>query len=228
MGRAFAGGEPFRWRGGSAGLKAELASMVKRAAPTEDVIFGMLGDAPGPETIYLDHAYFARGWHYGNFRAVRGGIHLTRIIPPREPRLRHFGVQMAPYRKDGRKVLVLVPSFRVEAMIGRKDMAQEMAAEARKRTDRPVVLKEGKTGLAEALRDTWVVICPVSVGGVEALVAGVPVISTPYCPSWPLSNKMNDIESPELFDRQEWAESLAGATWNTSEIGGVDWRNYQR
>lgn len=171
-----------------------------------------------------------RDWEHKNVRIVRGGVHLTRVVPGKSCRLGKFGVKLRDYRRTGSKVVVLKPGKIASHVLGIVGKADEMADECRKHTDREIVIKpkDGKP-LGPYLDDAWAVICPMSVAAVEALVWGVPVFSTPMCPSWPMNaGTLQDIENPALHERYEWANSLAWATWHESELHAINYRDYQR
>jgi hypothetical protein len=56
---------------------------------------------------------------------------------------------------------------------------------------------------------------------------GVPVFVGERDPALPVSSgPLEKIESPEFPERHEWACSLAYASWNSQEIGQVDWIDY--
>ena len=195
-----------------------------------DVIVGMdrVQSIP-PDALYADHAYFRRGWSNDSFRLVRGGIHLTRIIKPKSDRLTRLGASIQPYRKTGRHIVAIVPGNYIAFWMKIEGLLASMLAEVRKHTGRPVRMQTKGQPLGEALTDAWAVVCPVSVAGVEAAMAGIPVFSTPRCPTWPINaGPLSAIETPMYHDREDWAQSLAGATWLTSEVADIDFKHYQQ
>ena len=189
---------------------------------------GMIQANWGRDYLYIDHAYFQRGLANGHFRLVRNAPHLTRIIKHDTDRLGRFGVTLKEYRKNGEHIVVVVPGSWMARTYRKPDIAQEMHDECRKFTDRKIVMKLKGGGMKEACENAWAVICPFSVGGVEAAIEGIPVFSTEECPTWPINaGPLSKIESPELHDRYEWANSLAWATWHVSELKTIDFKTYQ-
>lgn len=183
----------------------------------------------GREFIYLDHAYFQRGWAHNNFRAIRNGVHLNTIKPRTANRAQKFGVTIEPWRTKGRKIVIIPPSaFHVQMWPALSKFVEDTKYRLSRVTDRPVVVKVEKGGLRECLADAHALVCALSVAGVEAAIMGVPVFSGPHCASAPVSaGKIEDIESPQLVDnRSDWVASLAYASWNAAEIDKVDWIDY--
>jgi hypothetical protein len=213
------------------------ATIEKKFAKTTSVnvvlgISGMEKDKARmiDDFFYVDHGYFKREWTTGFFRLIRNNLHLTRVIGNHENRLEKFGVEIQPYRKTGRSILVVSPGEIMAQFLGIEGIGEAMAEECRKYTDRPVYVKpKDGTPLMHALRDVWAVVCPVSVGGVDAAMAGIPVFSTPMCPSWPInSGDLKDLDNPTYPERYEWANSLAWSTWHFDEIPFIPYKTYQQ
>jgi hypothetical protein len=186
-------------------------------------------DATG-DFVYIDHAYFKRGWHNGNFRAVRNGVHLTKVYPRPTDRLKRLGVLIEPWRKKGREIVVIPPSERQLALYGNTDWLLKTETRLSEITDRPVICKTGKTNpLRDFCRDAWAVVTHSSVAGVEATLMGIPVFSTPDCPSYPVNaGPLEKIDDPHYSEaRTEWAASLSYASWNVGEIHKIGWKEYE-
>ena len=218
--------------------KGDLRMQLQNKARNIPVVVGLLdGNAAntrGKDHLYADHSYFNRGWENNVFRIIRRGIHLTRVISHKVDRLKtRFGIEIQPYRKDGKHILVLAPGETIAKFYGKENIAEEMAAECRKYTDRPVIVrkkcfKANYPKFMEHLRDAWAVVSPFSVGGVEAAIAGYPVFSTQLCPSWPINaGPLENLDKPEFPERYEWANSLAWSSWHLKELGSIDYREYQ-
>jgi len=186
--------------------------------------------AAGRDFVYFDHSYFNRGWHTGNFRAIRNGLHLTELIDRPSDRLKKFNVVIEPWRKSGREIVIIPPSDTQTSVYECHDWLINTESKLSQITDRPVTCKSTKnTSLRDFLSDAWAVVTYASVAGVEAALMGVPVFSTEKCPSWPInSGKLDDIETPEYPDfREQWASGLCYASWNWSEIESVKWGDYR-
>lgn len=182
----------------------------------------------GQDFIYLDHSYFRRGWANNMFRAVRNACHLAQCKPRPDDRLKRFGVQIEPWRRERGSKIVIIPTYAGHERIWpeTREWAHNVEQKLRGLTDRPIVVKSQKGDLRGYLADAWAVVCNQSVAGVEAALMGVPVFSTPRCCSWPVSNPIERIENPEFPDRHDWATGLSYASWHTDEIDEVDWIDY--
>lgn len=188
--------------------------------------------AEGTDFLYADHSYFNRGWQAGHFRLVRGHVHLRHIVKGRPvERLKKYGVQIKPWRKGGRSVVVIAPSAYIKSTLGQEDWQDRTIRYLNKSTDRPVkVRQKGDRGkLVQWLeeQDAYCVICCSSVAGVEAALAGFPVFASPHCPSYPVSaGEIQNLEAPVYPEREEWAISLAWASWHVTELPGIEFKDY--
>jgi hypothetical protein len=54
--------------------------------------------------------------------------------------------------------------------------------------------------------------------GVQAILAGTPVIADSSSLAWPVSNTFKKIENPEYIDRQDWIIKLSHTEWTVDEI----------
>jgi hypothetical protein len=213
-------------------VKHDLQDKVRAASRMPTVCGidnGMIHRLKGTDFLYVDHAYFKRGWEKGNFRLVRGAVHLTRIVPGPTDRLKQFGV-IHPYRKGGDKLVVLNTARVFADQFKMDGITDRIIKELQRHTDRDIVvrLKGDRTPMWQALEGAHAVVSLCTVAGVEAAMLGYPVFSIPQCPTWPINaGELKDIESPTYHDRYEWANSLAWATWNKDEIKTIDFKGYQ-
>lgn len=177
---------------------------------------------------YIDHSYFQRGWGWGNFRCIRNGVHLTTPLDRPSDRLKRFGVEIHPWRKTGREIVIIPLSERQQEFYGAHEWLIQTESRLAEITDRPVVVKNRKsTRMEDFCRDAWAVVTYASVAGVEAALMGIPVFATEHCPSWPVNaGRLEDIETPAYSERLEWASSLSYACWNTSELRKIRWGDY--
>lgn len=221
---------------GKAAMAAAVHDTAKAQAGILPVYLGLyaaqssvLRGDKGEQFIYIDHAYFRRGWIRHNFRAIRNGIHLTKILDVDDERLERWGVEIKPWRKNGNHIVLIETSPAIREMYGLPDTYDvDTFIKIQKHTDRRIVIKrKGEGDIFESLKDAWAVVCFSSVAAVEAALAGYPVFSSPHCPSYPVSaGHLQNLERPKLTDRFRWACSLTYATWNAEEIGSVDWKEY--
>src|SRR6185436_8888716 len=144
-------------------------------------------------------------------------------------RLKQWGVEIKPWKRDGREIVIIPLSERQQILYDQKDWLLKTEQRLAQITDRPVAVKNAKsTKLADFLQNTWAVVTYASVAGVEASLMGYPVFSTENCPSWPVNaGPLESIETPNYSEaRPEWAASLTYATWNTRELLQIKWRDY--
>ena len=182
------------------------------------------------EYVYFDHSYFRRGWNNGNFRAVRNDIHLTELLDRPDDRMKKFGVEIEPWRRTGTEIVIIPPSQFQLAVYPCADWLCNIETLLHQVTDRPVICKTGKMqSLREFCKDAWAVVTYASVAGVEAALMGIPVFSTPNCPSYPVNaGRIQDIENPRYVDyRAKLAAGLAYASWHWDEVKHIKWDNYR-
>jgi len=206
-----------------------------QGGPSQSIAFGIKDGMAqsylrsGTSFTYIDHAYFKRGYHTGNFRAVRSGLHLTHLLDRPSDRLKQFGVEIEPWRKTGSEIIIIPPSEAQRAIYENETWLCSVETKLCEITDRPVRCKTGKlSSLREFCRNAWAVVTYSSVAGVEAALMGIPVFSTRDCPSHPVNaGPIERIETPDYSDaRLELASSLTYATWNVNEMPSVSWVDY--
>lgn len=209
--------------------KAILAE-VKKQFPEYPCFFGFdfipelkAVMASGAPFIFVDHAYFGRGYEgggaTGNFRVILSDIHQRQVADKGKPKT--FEYAPLPWRK-GECVLVFPPS---QTMVKTFDLhpqwAQNMVKALKQHTARPVYIKpkEARHPLAHYLRDAHAVIGFGTVATVEAAMAGVPVFAGPKCPATPIAElDLTKIDSPIYPDRERWFSSLTHSQFHLEEI----------
>ncbi len=154
-------------------------------------------------------------------------------------RWRSLGIDVQTWRQDGRHVLVAPNrNFGMPGAIMPGDWAEKTAAALRRITDREVRIRwhpgNGLPAvpLADDLRDAWAVVIWSSSVGVEALVAGIPVVCC--APWWICKAATSDElwqfgELPGYGVRQRSLQRLAWAQWSVEEIAdGTAYRHLLR
>lgn len=170
--------------------------------------------AEGRDWFYADNAFLGDR----HFRIARNAVQAA-PLPPDYDRLDQLNIEIKPWRRTGRHVLVCLQTDEFMATVARAGMPEIL-------TDRPVKVrrKGSPVPLADDLRDCWCVVTWSSAAGIEAVLAGVPAIALgesviPY----------GDIEDPPKFDRREWAARLAANQWTLEEMAdGTAWINLTR
>ena len=176
----------------------------------------------GEPFVFMDHAYFERGYDKGNFRILVGKVHQTDIIPnlpiDRMPAFKEW--------KQGAKVYVIPVAPNLATWHDAHHWTTETVAELKKHTDREIVVKP-KNGppLKDLLHTAWAVVSHSSVAAVEAAQNGVPVFGPETSPAFFVGNQFLDkIETPSFAERREWLKTLSYSQFTLAEIAsGKAW-----
>ena len=197
--------------------------------------------AKGINFYYLDHAYFSAGYGpRGWMRVTKNGFAQNNIVSADATRWnRHFQKPMRPYQfMNKNKILVLPPSDTVQKMFSVQDWRQKTVNWLRENTDKKIivrdksgpVLADNRTKLQgwqkfhhpQALDEMWdQLYCCVaynSAAALDALMHGVPIITTKHGAAWPLSNRLDNINNLVKYDRQPLFTSLAWGQYNIDEM----------
>lgn len=201
------------------------------------VLKGMDRNVLVMERAYLGDRfkYFSLGWNGLNGRADFG----KPVVDLAARFDEHFGHLYKPWNPEGRYVLLCgqVPG---DASLGGRDMRPWYAQQARLASEfyglpvvfrpHPVAVQKGivfqvpgthelRCSYEEALAGARVVVTFNSNSGVDALMAGKPVVAVDEgSMTWGTSSPCftHDTEEPE--GRRAWAERLAGTQWLAEEV----------
>lgn len=184
----------------------------------------------GKPFLYMDHGYWRREPLLQWFRLIHDDIHLTHLLDRPGDRWKAQGRELAPWRRDGRTVVVIPPSEAIQAIYGdARGWLDSTLATLAARTERPVLVKQKGPPLPKYLqeKDAWAVVTYASVAGVEAALHGYPVFAGPHCPALPISaGPIEKIGHPVYRDREPWLHSLAYSTWHISEFNQINLEDY--
>lgn len=207
----------------------------------------------GIERLFYEARDGGRDWYYADnsyfdcvrqsfFRVHKNGLQASTLMKPNYDRLRQLGLEIKPWRRDGRHIVVVMqsPHFmsNVATWSGGSDVWQEKTLLALKQhTDRPIVVRhwnrdkaERARSLQQDLEGAWALVTHMSAAANEAVLAGVPVFVTGPCAALPMGlSQVEQIETPRRPDgRQEWAAGLAARQWSLDEMRqGIAWRTLQ-
>lgn len=205
------------------GSTHDIATRFERAGGVylcaENGFIGPRGVSPhemNPREIYA----LARSGHNGSGTWNAGG-------PERWDAL---GVDLKPWRTDGEHVLVCPNrSFGRPGYIMPIDWAEDVKKRLERLTKRPVRIRPHpgngahKTPLADDLKGAWAIVIWSSSAGVQALIAGVPVICE--APAWigMPADELGGIACVEMatgsdFNRLTALHALAWGQWHYEEI----------
>lgn len=161
------------------------------------------------------------------YQLAIGGWNGTGRFPAGGPeRWRSWGVELTPWRRDGRHVLVIGqrghPHDNRTMPLGWLDSVAIA-------TDRPMIRRrrDEPTPLLEQLRGAWCAVTWTSNAAAHALVAGIPVFyAGPNLMCAELARPGLDIESPVYPEREPVLDRLAWAQWTETELSdGTAWRH---
>ena len=189
--------------------------------------------------LFADMPYFNRwmGEHTAetcHWRLIPNGLHETRANDYPEDRVKSLGLSLRDWRKSGSHILIAPSSDTMTNWVtGRyaKQWLNETLAELKKHTDRPIVIRnkprknvtsgpmvETKS-VTEDLKDCWAVVTLASIVGVEAAIAGIPVISHPSSATSTIStDQLSSIEKPRMPERQSWINTLSYRQFTKAEM----------
>lgn len=167
--------------------------------------------------VFVDHAYFGRGYEAQNFRVILSDIHQRKLVKREKPKT--FGYKPLEYHGGG-DVLIFPPSNTITQTFEAQNWVEETKAEIRKHTDRRIVVKhkEAPEPLKNYLKSAHAVIGYGTVASVEAALQGVPVFHGPRCPVTPIGQDLAQIEKPSFPDREAWFTGLTWSQFHLSEI----------
>lgn len=175
--------------------------------------------------IYVDHAYFKRGYQFGNFRVCYKNLHHTTWVERPDDRRLMWCKEFHPWRKEGSHIVVVPPTDSWDRVVGfQKQWGNRMCETIAKYSKRPIIHLTKKGGFSDAMRKAHAVVVHCSVAGLEAAVSGVPVFCEDLCPASPVGlrpTELHRIEDPWLptdEERKKWLNSICYATWNIKEF----------
>jgi hypothetical protein len=238
-----------RGGGGNPVIRAFAGGLGCRIAYAEDeppelqhipVVWGVLrqsdrilaqAKAQGLYYFYIDHAYFNRG-HGKAYRITRNGYEAGAIRECPMDRAADLGIDLLPWRKSGREVIVCPPTDYFMAAHGCAGWLETTLEKLSRRTDRPVTVRvkpqPGETAipLEEALQGAHALVTHSSNVAIEAACLGTPVFVDPASAAAPVGlTDLDQIESPVYPDREPWLSHLAYNQFTFEEIGdGRAWR----
>ena len=180
----------------------------------------------GEPYIFIDRAYFGGGPGSGRFRLVPHAYqhHWVDEANVDPARFQSFGVELKPWRAEGRHILLVPPGAAICRLFGLGDWEANTLARIRRSTNRPVRMsyKGDPEPLAARLRDCHAVVTWTSNVAVEAICAGVPAIVSRRSAARPVCGGVDhleaNIETPPMPQRDAWAAALAWGQFSLAEI----------
>lgn len=183
--------------------------------------------ANGTPYIFVDNGYF-RTHEQGRrvrYRVVPDAYchyWINEIRAHDASRSAALGLEVKPWRKSGRHVLVYLSSPTHARFFGLENYERETVDELRRHTDRPIVVrrKHELVALEQELAECWAVVTWSSKLACEAILAGVPAFTGLESGASAVSaGTLAMIERPSLCEfRREWANALAWGQFTVAEI----------
>jgi len=190
----------------------------------------------GRNYIYWDRGYarrvFAtwlpRGENGGYYRYHLNAFQMMRIRDVPGDRWNALKLDVSPWRKGGRKIVIASTLSDYWALHGCENWIAETAAYLKTVTDRPIVIrdKESKIPLRDELADAHMLVAHGSIAAIEAVIMGCTVCVHPSCAAALVGiTDLSKVESPIYPERQPWLNSLAYSQFNEQElVDGTLWR----
>jgi hypothetical protein len=237
-----------RGGGGNPVIKAFARGTGCRIAYAEDekdvlrdvpVVWGVLrgsdrilaqARSQGLHFYYIDHAYFDRG-HGKSYRITRNRYEAGKVRKVADDRLSLLGLDIQPWRSDGRSIIVCPPTDYFMTAHNCADWLDNTLATLRLETDRPIIVREkpkpGKSSvpLARALQTAHALVTHSSNVAIEAACLGTPVFVSPTSAAAPIGQTdFGLIETPCYPEREDWLAHLAYSQYSIDEIrDGTAW-----
>lgn len=175
--------------------------------------------------FYIDHAYFNRG-HGKTYRITRNAYEAGPVRECSGDRLSELDVDVRPWRKAGREIIVCPPTDYFMHAHGCPDWLDETLSGLRRLTDRPITVRmkpqpgEQAVPLPEALKKAHALVTHSSNVAIEAACLGTPVFVDGASAAAPVGlTDLSQIESPAYPDRDPWLAHLAYNQFSFEEIG---------
>lgn len=163
-------------------------------------------------------------WHIGSFQQ-------TKIRDVSSDRWDALNIQLSPWRKGGRHILIAAPTRTYLRFHSYKGWIGDTIDALSRVTDRQLVIrdKESKRPLQADLEGAHCLVTHGSIAAVESVILGCPVVVHPDSAAALVGlTDLGKIEHPVYPERQAWVNSLAYSQWNETELcDGTLWAQLQ-
>jgi hypothetical protein len=206
--------------------------------------------AKGRPAIYIDLGYWGRVKNDGHHKIVVNGRHPTEYfqrVRHDNARARKFGLQIEPWRADGRHILIAGMGSKASVIAENlpfESFERDAIRQLKQLTDRPIVYRPkpsckqageivGTTfsppeqPLEEVLRDCHAVVTHHSNVAVDAVLEGIPVFCAQGVASVMGLQDLAQIETPARpAGRESWVNDISYTQWTWTEMArGLPWRH---
>lgn len=142
-------------------------------------------------------------------------------------RWKALNLRVSPWNRNGRHIVVALPSETYNAFHRTHDWAEKTVAELKRHTDRKIVLRQklSPRPLSDELRFAHALVTHQSNAANEAIIFGCPVFCDAGCAASLVGlTDLSKIETPVYPERQPWLNSIAYSQYDEAElINGTLW-----
>jgi len=187
--------------------------------------------AAGFDYYQIDNAYFGRETY---FRLTKNGTQLSNLLRRDEARYKDqfskCALRLSTWKKKrGEKILICTSSpFLYEFYNTSIDVWLDKTVPIiKKYTQRPIAIREKQLGNIEHdLSNSWILVTHSSASALDALLYGLPVVTTEPCAASPMSTLISEIERPRITaNRASLFASLAWGQYTLEEMkNGFAWK----
>jgi hypothetical protein len=194
----------------------------------------------GAEMVVLETGYIHRGdgpnnYYAAGFNGLNGRADFKNKSSPSD-RFLQLGVEVQPWRKDGRHIIVCgqVPWDASVDHIDFQAWVKDVMWRLKIHSGRPIVFRDHPCmdghvrPLDDEMRGCWAVVTFNSNTAVEAIIKGIPAWAFDEgAMAWEVCNKdIAKIENPLMPDRTQWLNNLAYTQWTPAEMRtGATWKH---
>lgn len=185
---------------------------------------------------YFDHAYTLGGRHGKStyvddkvYRITKNDYSLTFVDDLNDKdyeRIEKYKkhIELKPWKKDGRYILVLAPSHHIKKYFNIPDWVENTISYLKKFTKRDIIVrtKETNESLEKQLEEAYACVSLQSTGCIDAVLNGVPSFCDGMSCGQPVSHvDLSLIEKPFYVPdvrRKKWIDSLLANQFTLKEI----------
>ena len=217
----------------SYGFKYRLKHVAEYDENTDAIMYGVLRGCDkiminsktiGRNYVNIDHGYFTDRAKNAHFRFTRNSrTYESKLLDLPADRFAKHNITVKDYKTDGDTIIILPPSvfWGQYSNIDHKTWADTVKKQLEQITDKRIVIKNkyDVKPLSAWWPETYAVIHYSSMGAVEALIEGIPVITLgPSFLSKYGSNQITEIDKIKLIDRTKLFNNLAYNQFSINEI----------
>jgi hypothetical protein len=196
----------------------------------------------GRDFYYIDTGYFGNertainpnGWKYWH-RIVKNNLQHSEIIPRPDDRWQQFNKKFAPWKRDGRKILIAAPDEKPCKFYGttQQEWVQSTVEKIKQYTDRPIIVRERAAKRIDRIatdtlhtaldNDVFALVTFNSVAAIESVFHGIPAFTlAPANAASPVAlQDLSLIETPYYANSDKlyaWACHLSYGQFHVSEL----------